>query len=229
MDERVHGRAVLLGRGRTGHSSLQLTEGMAFEDWLALGSQISRISNASSWWLGDWLVYGERQFRNRYRRALDATQLDYQTLRNYAWVARWFEASRRRSSLSFQHHAEVAALPEPDQEVWLQRAGRSRWSRNELRRQLSSARRASRAVSEGPPVVVRIHVAAPREQRWRDAAIAAEQDLVDWIAAAADDAAETALTTDSAPRFSKQPKGTKSRRGRTAKNSVRGRPRSLTH
>ena len=41
--------------------------------------------------------------------------LDYQTLRNYAWVARRFAMSRRRDTLSFGHHAEVPALPEPEQ------------------------------------------------------------------------------------------------------------------
>ncbi len=32
-----------------------------------------------------------------------------------AWVARRFPVSRRRDTVSFQHHAEVAALPEPEQ------------------------------------------------------------------------------------------------------------------
>jgi hypothetical protein len=41
-----------------------------------------------------------------------ATGLDYQTLRNYAAVARRFELSRRRDNLSFHHHAELCALSE---------------------------------------------------------------------------------------------------------------------
>ena len=49
-------------------------------------------------------------------------QLDYQTLRNYAWVARRFPAGRRRAGVSFAHHAEVARLPEPEQDYWLRRA-----------------------------------------------------------------------------------------------------------
>jgi hypothetical protein len=42
---------------------------------------------------------------------------------NYAWVARRFAMSRRRDTLSFGHHAEVAALPEPEQDFWLREAG----------------------------------------------------------------------------------------------------------
>jgi hypothetical protein len=166
---------------------------MGFDDWVSIGFHIARISNASSWWLGDWLVYGRRAYGDRYKRALEATQLDYQTLRNYAWVAGRVEASRRRENLSFQHHAEVAALPQSDQDLWLEKSERLGWSRNQLRKHLSAERRESQMEADNRLAVLRLQVAAGREQRWRDAASAAEQDLVDWIASAADEAAEATL------------------------------------
>jgi hypothetical protein len=65
--------------------------------------------------------------------------------------------SRRRDKLSFQHHAEVAPLPEPDQDLWLNRAERLGWSLSELRRQLRNARsnaaeeRPASSATAGPP------------------------------------------------------------------------------
>jgi hypothetical protein len=45
------------------------------------------------------------------KEGIELSGLDYQTVRNDSMVARGFEMSRRRDNLSFQHHAEVCALP----------------------------------------------------------------------------------------------------------------------
>jgi hypothetical protein len=174
-----------------------MLSGMGFDAWALLGCRISGMSNACAWCLGDWLNYGERTFGQRYKTALEATALDYQTLRNYAWVARRFEMSRRRDTLSFQHHAEVASLPEPHQDLWLLRAERLGWSRNELRRRLSVARRRPRQESLEGAVRLRLDVAKPREQRWREAATVAEQTLGDWLTGVVDAAADATLTDES--------------------------------
>ncbi|MFJ8211241.1 LmbU family transcriptional regulator [Streptomyces sp. NPDC096033] len=123
--------------------------------WEEIGSQLRDLASSSAWWLGDWLLFGENAYSGRYREAVGRTGLDYQTLRNYAWVARRFEQHRRRDALSFAHHAEVARLARPEQDYWLRRAEEQRWSRNELRRQL----RAGLAEQHGPAA----EAAAPEE------------------------------------------------------------------
>ncbi|HUA28989.1 MAG TPA: LmbU family transcriptional regulator [Streptosporangiaceae bacterium] len=115
---------------------LQLPVQLSFEKWLSVGSQLSDICTSSAWCLGDWLVYGEEAYAGRYREAIEQTSLDYQTLRNYAWVVRRFSLSRRRDTLSFGHHAEVAALPEPEQNFWLRKAEEFGWSVKRLRREV---------------------------------------------------------------------------------------------
>src|SRR3954465_8028107 len=150
-------------------SRLRLEDDLTFENWLGIGRRLSRITNASPWWLGDWLIYGHRSYGERYKAALDVTDLDYQTLRNYAWVARRFPVSRRRDALSFQHHAEVASLSEPEQDLWLGRAATLGWSRNQLRRELASLR-ACGTIADAGPVQLRIRVDADRERVWRVAA-----------------------------------------------------------
>jgi hypothetical protein len=174
-------------------TGLCLRENMPFDLWLTMGRRVWEITEASAWWLGDWLIYGEQTYPRRYRLAVEATSLDYQTLRNYAWVARRFTSARRRDALSFQHHAEVAALPEPDQELWLGRAERARWSRNELRRHVAAARRRPEVEGGERSVVCRLEVTTAREDRWREAATIADQPLLDWMIAAVDAAAEAVL------------------------------------
>jgi hypothetical protein len=175
----------------------QLRDGMRFEAWVEVGRRVARVSNASCWWLGDWLNFGRRMYPQRYRAACDATSLDYQTLRNYAWVAGRVSVSRRRDTLSFQHHAEVAALAGPEQDLWLRRAETYGWSRNELRRQVAATRAVKPAPSEH--VWVRLEVPADREHRWRMAASAAGLDLADWMASTVDDAAEALLSDARGP------------------------------
>ena len=104
---------------------MRFSSWMPYEIWSALGPRIASRANASRWWLGDLVVFGERRYGHRYRLAIDATGLDYQTLRNYAVVARRFVLCRRRDNLSFQHHAEVCALSARSQcafEEWVIRS-----------------------------------------------------------------------------------------------------------
>lgn len=192
MIEPITATGVQEGARVTAHG-LQIPDGISYNTWSGMGRKLLGLSNACAWSLGDWVIYGERVYSQRYKAALDTTGLDYQTLRNYAWVARRFDLSRRRDTLSFQHHAEVAALAEPEQELWLTRAERARWSRNELRRRVQGTRRAGRGMSNHSPVKLQFEVTRDREQRWRDAATAAAQTLPEWIAAAVDAAADAVL------------------------------------
>src|SRR3954451_21175465 len=97
---------------------------------------MSTYASASAWWLGDWLIFGRMKYARRYKDAVAATGLDYLTLRNYAVVARRFEASRRRQTLSFQHHADLCAMSDEEQDRWLDLAAAGGWTRTELRRRV---------------------------------------------------------------------------------------------
>src|SRR4051794_781073 len=78
---------------RTTSTGLLIRSDVSFESWIGMGRALSDVANGSAWCLGDWLLYGQSAYANRYRAAIDATSLDYQTLRNYAWVAGRFERS----------------------------------------------------------------------------------------------------------------------------------------
>ncbi|NUP64372.1 MAG: LmbU family transcriptional regulator [Nonomuraea sp.] len=134
-------------------SGLELPRSLPFEEWARIGAGLADMHMASAWCLGDWLAYGESAYSGRYRDALEEVALEYQTLRNYAWVARRFPMSRRRDTLSFGHHAELAALGEAEQDFWLRKAEELGWSRNHLRSEVRSSlrERAADALAEPPP------------------------------------------------------------------------------
>jgi hypothetical protein len=122
-------------------SGLTFSSAPTLRSWEHLGRQLLEFSDSSAWWIADWLAYGELAFQDRYREAIRRTSLSYQTLRNYVWVARRFELSRRRDTLSFGHHTEVAALDRPEQDFWLRKAEELGWSRNQLRSEVRTSLR----------------------------------------------------------------------------------------
>ncbi|MFD5697211.1 MULTISPECIES: LmbU family transcriptional regulator [Streptomyces] len=182
-------------------TSLDLPVDLPLDRWRSLGEHIAVISDSSSWWLGDWLIYGQAHYPDRYKIALADTSLSYQTLRNYAWVAGRLGVARRRSRLSFQHHAEVAGLAERAQDHWLEQAERHGWSRNELRRHIRDSLRApehrppAEAVRPQPgetQAAIRFKVTTERRIRWQKAAANQGQALAEWIVAVLDRCAPSA-------------------------------------
>ncbi|WTJ87763.1 LmbU family transcriptional regulator [Streptomyces sp. NBC_01538] len=126
---------------------LLFTAKQSFSTWEELGTELFSFADSSTWWIADWLVYGEFVFHDRYEEAIRRTSLSYQTLRNYSWVARRFPLSRRHQGLSFSHHLEVVALEQPEQDYWLGKASELGWSRNKLRREV----RGSLLMRQGEP------------------------------------------------------------------------------
>ncbi|MFG3442567.1 LmbU family transcriptional regulator [Nonomuraea sp. NPDC047897] len=189
----------------TRRTGLQFPNRLEFPIWERIGKQISLISDSSAWWLGDWLIYGEKEYADRYRMAIEQTSLDYQTLRNYAWVARRFSLARRRDKLSFAHHAEVAALAQEEQDVWLERAEQFGWSRNRLRRELrrttgvvpvEAAEAADGREAAAGSVDVKVRLTSSREQleRWKKAADLQNRDLVSWMVQALESIAQEVIS-----------------------------------
>jgi hypothetical protein len=205
-NEGEKGRPVRISRERwlalderalTKRVGLSLPEDLALEDWKRIGRQIFAISDASGWWLGDWLVYGQNRYPERYQRALKETGLDYQTLRNYAWVARRFQSSDRYESLSIQHHVEVAALPPADRRAWLDRAERFGWSRNRLREHVRASRSGARPAGDEAgggagkeeDSLLRLTIDPDRAVRWKRAADIVGDGFDEWAARVLDEAA----------------------------------------
>ncbi|MGW1216654.1 LmbU family transcriptional regulator [Streptomyces sp. NPDC002499] len=184
------------GRGQvlTTKVGLQMPTGMAYDEWERSGRQLAGVLDSSSWWLGDWLVYGKDNYTDRYQRGIRAVGLSYQTLRNYAWVSRRFDLTRRRAALSFQHHAELASMPLEEQDLWLDRAEQRQWTTKQLRGALRATQQGeqqqSRAAAEPSR---RLELPGSRLQWWHKAAQQSGVDFEQWVTATLDSAAANAL------------------------------------
>ncbi|MFG2312755.1 LmbU family transcriptional regulator [Streptomyces sp. NPDC048566] len=179
---------------------LQMPALMAYDEWERAGRQLADVLDSSSWWLGDWLVYGKDHYTDRYQRGIRAVGLSYQTLRNYAWVSRRFPLARRRPALSFQHHAELASMPVDEQDRWLDRAELQQWTTKQLRNALRAARRGEPrpAAAEAEPNE-RLDLPGSRLQWWHQAAERLGVDFEQWVTAALDSAAAHALEDSGGP------------------------------
>lgn len=123
--------------------SLTLPADLSFDHWERIGRQLQLADMAVQWWIGDWLVYGEHKWREKYAQAIELTGKREQTLINYHNVAKSIESNRRRVKLSFSIHAEVASLDEDDQErILAKAAGEPRPTVRGVRREADKARRA---------------------------------------------------------------------------------------
>ena len=115
---------------------------LELRDWLEHGRRFGALGRGVAWWIGDWLVYGNARYGERYARAVRATGYEAQSLMNMVYVASRFAPERRRPALSWSHHAEVAALAPEEQERWLDMAEQERMSARSLRSELRATRRA---------------------------------------------------------------------------------------
>ncbi|MET8249535.1 LmbU family transcriptional regulator [Streptomyces sp. NPDC005202] len=171
---------------------LQMPAKMAYDEWERAGRQLADVLDSSCWWLGDWLVYGKDHYTDRYQRGIRAAGLSYQTLRNYAWVSRRFDLTRRRPALSFQHHAELASMPVEEQELWLDRAEQRQWTTKQLRGAIRAERQSRQPCAPTEPSR-RLEVPGSRFQRWHRAAEQLGVDFEQWVMTTLDSAAASAL------------------------------------
>lgn len=112
---------------------------IARHEWLMVGKRLGGISRCNQWWLGDWVRYGAEKWGEKYTQAAKITGYDPRSLANMAYIAAAFKSSRRRDDLTWSHHVAVAALPEADQEAWLDRSVSEGFSVADLRTELRAA------------------------------------------------------------------------------------------
>jgi hypothetical protein len=167
-------------------------EGLTFDEWLAVGQRLLKFQESSAWWIGDWLVYGEWRYREKYRVAVERLQLSVDRIRDYAYVAGNVRPRFRRADLTFTHHRLVAKLGPAEQERWLERAATERWTKRELADALRQGRRQVTSAATEPCEQIRLSIASDRAEVWRRAAVHLGLDLKAWAAATLDAAAQSA-------------------------------------
>lgn len=128
--------------GRLTAVSFTPQPGVTFDEWAEAVRVMGRLIRVTPWIVGDLLAYGEDHFGERAAQVFDEFGLASETISNYVNVARAIPRTRRRKTLPFSIHAEVAALPEREQEEWLTRCEAKGWTRGQLREARGQTRRA---------------------------------------------------------------------------------------
>lgn len=139
--ERVAGAAVCAAAVPPAPEAPAIADllGLSFEtfpdrdSWEQIGRYLSRASSSHHWLLGDWVLAGERQWSDAPEALAELTGLDPQTIRGARYVCQRFERVRRRTTLSFAHHREVASLDAERADRLLDRAEAERLSVRALR------------------------------------------------------------------------------------------------
>jgi len=113
---------------------------MSYEAWVGLGEVFRRVRGASSWWIGDWYIFGciaKSIGEKKAAAAESVVGLSPHTLATITRTCMYVPKSNRNLNLPFAHHTEVARLMPEEQARWLllaeQGDGRSSWSREQLR------------------------------------------------------------------------------------------------
>lgn len=143
---------------------LILPDGLSFDVWAKLGEQLLFLGRGATWWMGDWLFYGEHRggYGEMYSQVLqDKFGLEYNTLAIVTLVAKKVEFLRRRKNLSWSHHREVVKFEPEVQDAWLNLAEQDSWTRQRLRAEIkqheleeAQARIAAQTSNGPPPVIV---------------------------------------------------------------------------
>ncbi len=138
--------ALACGASMTG-VALEIPAGLTWPEWRELGAPVLAAASGGYWWLGDWLIYAEREYATLPDGSIDSaeqakirqvfaevTNLELGTIKNAKWVAGVFEPSRRRDGVSWSHHYEVASMADHGlADGLLLAAEEYDWSRDQLR------------------------------------------------------------------------------------------------
>jgi len=107
-------------------------EAMGRDRWAAVLREVGPTA-ARSWYAGDLLAFGERQYGDgTYEAAADALGYGVGSLRNLASVSRRVPPEVRRPDLPWRAHRVVAKLDPTEQRDWLARAAENDWTTDEL-------------------------------------------------------------------------------------------------
>jgi hypothetical protein len=131
---------------------IQFHGDLSIDEWESIGEKLGDAERSIGFLIGDWINYAEEKWGEKYNDAIACTGLAYQTLANYAYIARKVEFSSREENLTIKHHLAVAKLKDPEeQKHWLNQAVKHDLSVERLRKSLNFGRLATEEEVQGDP------------------------------------------------------------------------------
>jgi len=131
---------------------IQFHGDLTIDEWESIGAKLGDAERSIGFLIGDWINYAEEKWGEKYNDAIAVTGLEYQTLRNYAWVANRVHLSARADNLPFRHHLVVDKIKDSEeQKHWLDQAEKNDLSYRRLQKSINFGRIATEEEVEGDP------------------------------------------------------------------------------
>lgn len=129
-------------------NGLFLPADLAYETYESVGAMLGSLHQATGFLIGDYLLYGEHTYGERYAQAALLLGLSPQTCANYQSIAKRVPPGRRKQGVSFSIHGEIASLEPQEQERWLEIAANEHLTKQEVRDRLRPRKEITPAVEE---------------------------------------------------------------------------------
>lgn len=183
-------------------------EGLTRDQWLDMGKYLKHHEGTIQWMIGDWALMAEpyldewvdendelyQEIRvmekdvpaGKYQWLAAQTDYSYSSLTKFKHYAEMFPAFRRRKSLTYSHHVQVASLPKEDQERLLDEAvspggGKERLSVRELKRLAMAAAQIPYKRTANPNIHIMYRINDLREalepKRWHKLSAQRQQEI----------------------------------------------------
>ena len=142
---------------------------ITFADFQEAFNAAEDANKGHQWWIGDLLNLGEQLLPEEYAQVLDPVEEiereeSGESYRQYQQVAFRIKPGRRLPDLSFSHHQAVAyGMTEEEQDEWLARASKERWSVDRLRKKIKRAREGGNTADPADDLQV---LANPELRQW---------------------------------------------------------------
>jgi hypothetical protein len=131
-------------------TGLHLPDDYAFTHWIKLGEKFNTVHRDLPWLIGDWLIYGEYNYGERFVQEAERTGKKPSTLVRYRWVARKFPPHRRTPGIAWSIYSDIAGLEEAEQNAILDKVVNEGWGYA----QVVAYRKNLKAIKEGKPLPV---------------------------------------------------------------------------
>ncbi len=133
---------------RFGERALFIRQGISWDEWVSVWQTAEGMHQSSSFYIGDALLAGMREFGEKFAQVVDPKYVNQQ--RGAMWVCSRIEPERRRANLSYSLHRELAALEPDEQDRWLALAEAGSWTVKRLKEAMVIA--GLRRGNGGPPL-----------------------------------------------------------------------------
>lgn len=132
-------------------TGIDFKEALSHPEWDDLGKMLAAMHKVLGFFVGDWINFGEKAYREKYKKALATTGIPYNTLKNYASVAKRVKPALREKNLGFEFHSSVAKFKSFEQKKWLEMAETHNLSIRRFRKSIKLGRLATEEETDDNP------------------------------------------------------------------------------